>query len=144
MSKTDTDGKRRTRSTSIGRCAGVELHAREPGAGEAVERPRREHQEEVRPEGVPFDFAEAQDSRFHGLARDVEGEAVAELEPELLLVFRRDRHYGSPRSASSHQRPATIRLSTCGCVGPGQVLLALGETLAAVVGGLDLLDRPRR
>src|SRR6185503_21042928 len=69
----------------------VEPHACEPGSGEAVERPGREDEEEVRAEGVPFHLAEREHLGLDGLPRDVEGQAVAKLEPEVLLVLGRDR-----------------------------------------------------
>ena len=58
MSKTDTDGKRRTRSTSIFRCPGSRFMLVSQVPSEAVERAGREHQEEVRAEAVPLDLAE--------------------------------------------------------------------------------------
>ena len=65
-----------------------EKYAGHIGAGRSIEQTGRKHQEEIRPEAVPADLADARDRDGQGFTGDVELEGIAELQVQGLLVLR--------------------------------------------------------
>ena len=100
---------------AFGRTNGAEIRP-----GHLLEHAGREQREEVRPEAVPFDLAQARDLGRHRRAREVEGQRVAELEVQRF------------RNPLLHRQP---RVGSFGCTEP----LAGGDAV-----GLRQVTRPRQ